>query len=172
MIYELGERRPQLDGDNFVAADASIIGSVHLQRGASVWFGAVLRGDNDQITVGENSNVQDGSILHTDPGFKLLIGGGCTIGHRVMLHGCIIGEGSLIGIGSVVLNGASIGRNCLVGAQSLITEGKRFPDNSLIMGSPAKVVRELTPQEVARIALSAQVYVQNAARFCSELKAL
>lgn len=170
MIYSLGERRPQLDGDNYVADNATLIGSVHLKRGASVWFNAVLRGDNDDLIIGENSNVQDGSVLHTDPGFKLSIGANCTIGHLVMLHGCSVGDGSLIGIGSVVLNGAQIGRNSIVGANSLVTENKSFPDSSLIMGSPAKVVRELTPEEAARAARSAQGYVLNAQRFARSLQ--
>lgn len=170
MIFSLAGRQPQLDGENYVADNARLIGAVHLQCGASVWYNAVLRGDNDELIVGENSNVQDGSILHTDPGFKLRIGANCTIGHMVMLHGCSIGDGSLIGIGSVILNGAQIGRNCLVGARSLITENKQFPDNSLIMGSPAQVVRELKPQEIARLAFTAQVYVQNAQRYREQLR--
>eukprot|EP00456_Euglypha_rotunda_P005647 TRINITY_DN10955_c0_g2_i2.p1 TRINITY_DN10955_c0_g2~~TRINITY_DN10955_c0_g2_i2.p1 ORF type:complete len:182 (-),score=40.56 TRINITY_DN10955_c0_g2_i2:70-615(-) len=157
MLYQLDHRRPELQGDNFVADNASLIGSVVLERGASVWFNAVLRGDNDELRIGEGSNVQDGSVLHTDPGLRLVIGKRCTIGHLVMLHGCEIGDGSLIGIKSVVLNRARIGKNCLVGANSLVTEGKQFPDGVMILGSPAKVVRELTPEEIAGLRRSAEV---------------
>lgn len=149
-----------------------MIGAVTLEHNASVWFNAVLRGDCDDILVGENSNVQDGSVLHTDPGVKLIIGRDCTIGHLVMLHGCEIGDNTLIGIGSVILNRVRIGKNCIVGANSLIPEGKSFPDNSLIVGSPAKVVREVSAQEAQFLKLQAQHYVQNAQRFRSKLKAL
>jgi carbonic anhydrase/acetyltransferase-like protein (isoleucine patch superfamily) len=148
-LYEIDGARPQADGDHWIAENAVIIGRVILRQNASVWFGAVLRGDNDPITVGENSNVQDGSVLHTDVGSPLTIGRDVTIGHMVMLHGCQIGDNSLIGIGSVVLNGAKIGRNCLIGANCLITEGKEIPDNSLVMGAPGKVVRTLTDEQAA-----------------------
>jgi carbonic anhydrase/acetyltransferase-like protein (isoleucine patch superfamily) len=148
-----------------VADNAVVIGSVLLENNASVWFNAVLRGDAELITVGENSNVQDGAVLHTDPGCPLVIGRNVTIGHKVMLHGCEIGDNSLIGINAVVLNRAKIGRNCLIGANALITEGKEIPDNSMVLGSPAKVVRQLTEQEVAGLALSARHYVENARRF-------
>src|ERR1700749_1141776 len=144
-IYELDGVRPETEGDHWIAENAVVLGRVILKRNASVWFGATLRGDNDPITVGENSNVQDNSVLHTDLGSPLTIGANVTVGHQVMLHGCTIGDGSLIGIGAVVLNGAKIGKNCLVGAGALITENKAFPDGSMILGSPAKVVRELSP---------------------------
>jgi carbonic anhydrase/acetyltransferase-like protein (isoleucine patch superfamily) len=170
VIFSLGERSPELVGDgHFIAGNASVIGNVRLQPNASVWFNCVLRGDNELIEVGEGSNVQDSCVLHTDPGFPLSIGKNVTVGHKVMLHGCRIGENSLIGIGSTILNGAIIGDNCLVGAHSLITEGKSFPDNSLILGSPAKVVRELSDEEIAGIRESAKHYVANAARFRSDL---
>lgn len=165
MIYALEKRTPKFNGETWVADNATVIGSVTLENNASVWFNCVLRGDVDDIVVGEGSNVQDGSVLHTDVGYKLVIGKDCTIGHKVMLHGCSIGDNTLIGINSVVLNGAKIGNNCIVGANSLVTEGKSFPDNSMIMGAPAKVVRELTPQQVQMITLSAQHYVANARRF-------
>lgn len=171
MIYTLGGRSPELVGDgHFVAANATVIGHVRLLPESSVWFNCVLRGDNEPIEVGRGSNVQDSCVLHTDPGFPLTIGAGVTVGHMVMLHGCTIGDNSLIGIGSTILNGASIGGNCLVGAHSLVTEGKSFPDRSLILGSPAKVVRELTEEEIAGMTVSARHYVANAARFRSELR--
>ena len=171
MIYTLGGRSPELVGDgHFVAANATVIGHVRLLPESSVWFNCVLRGDNEPIEVGRGSNVQDGCVLHTDPGFPLTIGAGVTVGHKVMLHGCTIGDNSLIGIGSTILNGASIGSNCLVGAHSLVTEGKSFPDGSLILGSPAKVVRELTEEEIDGMTVSARLYVANAARFRSELR--
>lgn len=169
MIYQLGDRRVIAEGEFFVADSADVMGSVLLKNNASVWFNAVVRGDNDQITIGENSNVQDGSVLHTDPGIPLTIGSNVTIGHMVMLHGCDIGDGSLIGIGSTILNGAKIGKGCLVGAHSLVTEKKEFPDNSMILGSPAKVVRTFTPEEAAAIALGAKAYVANGQRFAKQL---
>ena len=173
MIHRLGDREPVFEGSgHFVAANATIIGSVRLRSAASVWFNAVLRGDNDWLEVGERSNIQDGSILHTDPGIKLVIGREVTIGHRVMLHGCTIGDNSLIGIGSTVLNHARIGKNSLVGAHALVTEGKDFPDGSLIVGSPARVVRSLSDEEIAGISMSADVYVRNAQRFSDELQEL
>ena len=172
MIYTLEQRRPQFKGDYWIADNAIVIGSVILENDANIWFNCVLRGDNDDLTVGENTNVQDGSVLHTDPGLKLTIGRNCTIGHMVMLHGCDIGENTLIGIKSVILNRARIGKNCIVGANSLVTEGKSFPDGTLIVGSPAKVVRELSPQEIQIIGLQAQHYVQNAKRFKSKLQAM
>jgi carbonic anhydrase/acetyltransferase-like protein (isoleucine patch superfamily) len=171
MLYALDDRQPRLIGDgHFVANSAQLIGSVTLHAHASVWFGCVLRGDNDDLIVGEGSNVQDGSILHTDAGIKLVIGSHCTIGHQVMLHGCEIGEGSLIGIQSVVLNGARIGRHSLVGAGSLITEGKQFPDGVLLMGRPAKVVRELSATEIQTIRLMGEHYVANAQRYRQQLR--
>ena len=173
MIYTLGDRAPEFEGaGHFVADSASIIGSVRLKDKASIWFNCVLRGDNDWLVVGERSNIQDGSVLHTDPGIQLVIGDDVTVGHKVMLHGCEIGNNSLIGIGSTVLNGAKIGKNSLVGAHALITENKVFPDGSLILGAPASVVRELTDEEIALIRRSADVYVDNAERFNRSLKRL
>lgn len=173
MIYALGEHRPRLIGSgHWVAPDAQVIGRVELQESASVWFGAIIRGDMDTIRIGARSNIQDLSVLHTDAGIALDIGSDVTVGHRVMLHGCRVGDGSLIGIGSTVLNNAVIGAGCLVGAHSLVTEGKEFPDGSLIMGSPAKVVRMLSPDEQAMLAASAAHYVENARRFGAELTPL
>ena len=173
MMFGLGDRRPVLEGDGqFVAPNASVIGQVRLKAGASVWFGAVLRGDNDWIVVGENSNIQDGAILHTDPGIELVVGANVTVGHRAMLHGCRIGDNSLIGIGSTVLNNARIGSNCVVGAHALVTEGKSFPDGVLLLGSPAKIARELEAQELEMLKASAAVYVQQNARYRRELAAL
>lgn len=172
MIFTLGDRAPEFEGTgHFVADNATIIGSVRLRDGASVWFNCVLRGDNDWLVVGERSNIQDGSVLHTDEGIELIIGDGVTVGHKVMLHGCEIGDNSLIGIGSTILNGAKIGNNCVVGAHSLVTENKTFPDGSLILGAPAKVVRELSEEEIAHVRWSADVYVDNAERFNSDLRA-
>jgi len=160
MIYSLGDRRPNLEGGgHFIAPTATIIGSVTLKPGASIWFNAVLRGDNDLIEIGVNSNIQDGAVLHTDPGIELIVGDNVTVGHQVMLHGCTIGDNSLIGIGS----------NCIVGAHSLITEGKEFPDGVLILGSPAKVVRDLQAQELEFLKTAADVYVQNSQRFLKEM---
>jgi carbonic anhydrase/acetyltransferase-like protein (isoleucine patch superfamily) len=153
-----------------VAESAEVIGKVELHKDASVWPKVVIRGDNDLIQVGEGSNVQDASVLHTDPGYPLLIGKNVTVGHKVMLHGCNIGDGSLIGIGAVVLNGAKIGKGCLVGAGALVTEGKEFPDGSMIIGSPAKAVKELTPQQIAGINDIAGRYVKNAQRYIKTLK--
>jgi len=169
-IFRLAEAEPRIDPSAWVADSASVLGRVALAEGASVWYGAVLRGDNDWITVGRHSNVQDGSVLHTDHGFPLTLGEGVTVGHQVMLHGCTVGDGSLIGIQSVVLNGAKIGRNCLVGAGSLVTEGKEFPDGCLIVGSPAKVVRELSPEQIERLRFSAAHYVEQAVRHRSAVR--
>ena len=165
MLYELGGVAVKAEGDYWVADSATVVGNVLLKQDASVWFNAVVRGDNDLITIGEGSNVQDGSVLHTDPGFPLTIGAHVTIGHKVMLHGCHIGEGSLIGINAVVLNGAKIGKNCLIGANTLITEGKEIPDNSMVMGSPGKVVRKLSEEQAEGIRAGAAHYVENARRF-------
>ncbi len=171
MIHTLGEQSPELVGDgHFVAPNATIIGNVRLQPEASVWFNCVIRGDNELIEIGPGSNVQDGSVLHTDPGFPLMIGRGVTVGHKVMLHGCTIGDNSLIGIGSTVLNGARIGSNCLVGASALITEGKSFPDGTVILGTPAKVVRELSDEEIAGLKETASHYIENAARYLASLQ--
>lgn len=172
MIYTLDKRVPQFKGETWVADNATVIGSVTLENDASVWFNCVLRGDVDDIIIGEGTNVQDGAVLHTDVGIKLQIGRNCTIGHLVMLHGCSIGDNTLIGIKSLIMNRARIGNNCIVGANSLVTEGKTFPDNSLIMGAPAKVVRELTPQEIQMVTLSAQHYVANARHFKKNLRPL
>lgn len=173
MILALGEREPIIEGEgHFVAGNATVIGSVRLRAESSVWFNCVLRGDNDWIDIGERSNIQDNSVLHTDPGFELVVGNGVTVGHRVMLHGCRVGDNSLIGIGSTILNGATIGSNCVVGAHSLITENKAFPDGSLIMGSPAKVARPLSDDEIEILKHSADVYVANARRFNTELRVL
>jgi len=165
MIYRLDDQVPEFRGEYFVADNATLIGSVVLEHNASVWFNAVLRGDNASITVGENSNVQDGAVLHADPGFNLTIGKYVTVGHQVMLHGCDIGDNSLIGINTVVLNGAKIGKNCLIGANSLIAEGKEIPDGSLVMGSPGKVVRQLSPEQIEGLTQSASGYVNNAKRY-------
>ncbi|MDJ0708739.1 MAG: gamma carbonic anhydrase family protein [Woeseiaceae bacterium] len=171
MICALGEHAPEFEGGgHFIADNATIIGSVRLKDRASVWYNAVLRGDNDWLTIGACSNVQDGAVLHTDPGIELVVGNGVTIGHKVMLHGCTIGDNSLIGIGTTVLNNATIGNNCIVGAHALVTENKTFPDGSLILGSPAKVVRSLSDEEITQIGWSADVYVKNAARFKTELE--
>lgn len=173
-IYALGDSKPQLppQGEYWVAPSASVIGNVILHSNASVWFGAVLRGDNDPITVGPDSNIQDGSVLHTDMGSQLTLGRGVTVGHKAMLHGCEVGDYSLIGIGAVVLNGVKIGRNCIIGANALITEGKIIPDNSLVVGQPGKVVRERDPAHIAVLQMSAEHYVQNWKRFSAELRPL
>lgn len=173
-IYALGDSKPQLppQGEYWVAPSASVIGNVILNANASVWFGAVLRGDNDPITVGPDSNIQDGSVLHTDMGSPLTLGRGVTVGHKAMLHGCEVGDYSLIGIGAVVLNGVRIGRNCIIGANALITEGKIIPDNSLVVGQPGKVVRERDPAHIAVLQMSAEHYVQNWKRFAAELRPL
>lgn len=173
MMHVLGDRRPVLEGGgHYIAPTATLIGSVRLGDSASIWFNAVLRGDNDWLEIGARSNIQDGSVLHTDPGITLSVGRGFTVGHKVMLHGCTVGDNSLIGIGSTILNSARVGSNCIVGAHALITEGKGFPDGSLILGAPAKVVRSLSDDEIAAIGMSADVYVQNAKRFVSELRPL
>jgi carbonic anhydrase/acetyltransferase-like protein (isoleucine patch superfamily) len=173
-IYELGDFEPDLPpmGQYWVAPNAVVVGNVTLKVNASIWYGAVLRGDNDPITIGENSNIQDGSILHTDLGSPLSVGDGVTVGHLAMLHGCTIGDNALIGIGAVILNGARIGRNCLIGARALITEGKEIPDNSLVMGAPGKVVRQLDPAQIEGLKLSALHYVETWKRHARELKGI
>jgi carbonic anhydrase/acetyltransferase-like protein (isoleucine patch superfamily) len=170
-LFLLGDKRPQIDPSTWIAANATVIGDVRLAANASVWWNAVLRGDNDPIAIGENSNIQDGSVLHTDEGVPMNIGANVTVGHLVMLHGCTIGDGSLVGIGSIVLNRATIGRESIVGANTLIPEGKTYPDRVLIVGSPGKVVRELTDEEVARLRHSAAHYVDNARRYREQLAA-
>ena len=169
-IYELDGVAPRLHPSAYVADSAEVIGNVELAEGASVWFGAILRGDNDLMAIGKGSNVQDGSVLHSDPGYPLRLGENVTIGHMVMLHGCTIGDGTLVGIGAVVLNGAKIGRNCLVGAGALVTEGKEFPDNAMIVGAPAKAIKELSPEQAARMRHAAEHYVENSARYRRGLK--
>lgn len=169
--YSLGERRPLIGRDAWIAPNATVIGDVRLGDGASVWWNAVLRADNDVMAIGAATNIQDGSVLHVDPGAPLTLGARVTVGHLVMLHGCTVGDESLIGIKSVILNHARIGRHCLIGANSLIPEGKEIPDRSLVMGSPGKVVRELTDDEVARLKLAALGYVENARRYRAELAA-
>ncbi|MBN9249771.1 MAG: gamma carbonic anhydrase family protein [Mesorhizobium sp. 61-13] len=171
-IYAIDGVEPRFEDrdSNWVAPDATLIGNITLGRNVGIWFGTVVRGDNEEISIGEDSNVQEHTIMHTDPGFPLTIGKGCTIGHRAMLHGCTIGDNSLIGMGAIVLNGAKIGRNSLVGAGALVTEGKEFPDNSLIVGSPAKAIRALDDAAVERLRKSAAHYVANAKRFKAGLK--
>jgi carbonic anhydrase/acetyltransferase-like protein (isoleucine patch superfamily) len=169
-LYELDGVAPQLGTGAWVADSAEVIGNVQLGDNASIWFGAVLRGDNEKMTIGRNSNVQDMSMLHSDPGSPLTIGENVTIGHQVMLHGCTIGDNSLIGIQAVVLNNAKIGRNSIVGAGSVVTEGKEFPDNSLIFGSPAKVMRTISDEDAARLRHGSDHYVANAVRYAKGLK--
>ena len=172
MIYELGDISPDLpsDKDFWVAPDANIMGKVRLMIGTTVWFGATLRGDNELIQVGVGSNIQENCVLHTDLGFPLTIGKNCTIGHNSTLHGCTIGDQSLIGMGSIVLNGANIGDNCLIGARTLITEGKVIPDNSLVVGSPGKVVRQLSASEISGLLKSAKTYQNKISEFANNLK--
>jgi len=170
MLYRLGERIPELRGElHFIADNASVIGSVVLEENVSIWFNAVLRGDNETIHIGANSNVQDGAVLHTDPGSPLTIAANVSVGHQAALHGCSIGEGSLIGIKAVVLNHSVIGRNCLIGANTLVTEGKVIPDNSLVTGSPGKVVRTLSEDEIAAILANAAHYVELMAHYRTAL---
>jgi len=172
-VYDLGAASPALpeNDEYWIAPNAVVLGNVILKKNASIWFGAVLRGDNDPIIIGENSNVQDGSVLHTDTGSPLTIGANVTVGHKVMLHGCTIGDGSLVGIGAVVLNGAVIGRNCLIGAGALVTEGKVIPDNSMVLGSPGKVVREISEAQARMISVGCAHYVENWKRYRAGLKA-
>jgi len=170
MIYELGERKPVLEGDNFVAPNAAVIGSVTLKKGANVWWGVTIRGDNDAVTIGENVNVQDGSVIHTDLDIPVILGRNVSVGHMVMLHGCTIGENSLIGIGAIILNRAVIGKNCLIAAGALIPEGKHIPDGSLVMGVPGKVVRPMSDEDIADNAWIAEHYVERALAYRKELK--
>ncbi len=167
--YSLGARRPQIDPQSWIAPNATVIGDVRLARNASIWWNVTARGDNDPISIGENSNIQDNCVLHTDEGVPMTIGRNVTVGHLVMLHGCTVGDGSLIGIGSVLLNRVVIGRGSIVGANTLIPEGKEFPDHCLIVGSPGKIVRQLAPDEVARLQHSADHYVANWQRYLREL---
>jgi len=169
-LYELDGMAPQVAASAWVADSAQVMGNVSVGEDASVWFGTVVRGDCESIAIGAGSNVQDASVLHADVGKPLVIGERVTVGHQVMLHGCTIGDESLIGIGAIVLNGARIGKNCLVGAGSLVTEGKEFPDGSMILGSPAKAVRQLTPEQIEGLRQSAQHYIENARRFRGGLR--
>lgn len=169
-IYELNGDAPLIADSAWVADSAQVMGNVTLAADVSIWFGAVVRGDTETIRVGQRTNIQDLSVLHADVGMPLTVGDDVTVGHKVMLHGCTIGDGSLIGIGAIVLNGAKIGKGCLVGAGSLVTEGKEFPDGSMIMGTPAKVVRQLTPEQLQGLLQSAEHYVSNARRFRTGLK--
>ena len=171
-LYQIDEFKPAVAASAWVADSAQVIGKVTLGENSSVWFGVVVRGDNAPITVGAGSNIQDQSVLHTDHDKPLVIGENVTIGHQVMLHGCTIGDGSLIGIQAVVLNGAKIGKNCLVGAGSLVTEGKEFPDGSMIFGSPAKAVRQLSPEQIEGLKMSAESYIANSRRYKTGLKQL
>lgn len=171
-LYALADVSPQVDETAWVAPDANVIGNVMLAAKSSVWFGCTLRGDGELISVGTGSNVQENCVFHTDDGYPLSIGENCTIGHKVMLHGCIIGDNSLIGMGATVLNGAKIGKNCLIGAGALITENKVIPDGSLVMGAPGKVIRELDAAAIQGLTLSAKHYQQNAARFGRDLKVI
>lgn len=170
--YQLDDIAPHFDepGSNWIAPDAVLIGNVRVGRDAGIWFGAVIRGDNEPIVIGESTNIQEHTVMHTDMGFPLAVGKGCTVGHRAMLHGCTVGDNSLIGMGAIVLNGAKIGKNSLVGAAALVTEGKEFPDNSLIVGSPAKAIRTLDDKAIEMLRWSASHYVDNAKRFMAELK--
>ena len=173
MLYTLAGRTPELRGENhFIAPNASVIGSVILENNVSIWFNAVIRGDNELICIGANCNIQDGAVLHTDPGAPLTIGNQVTVGHLAMLHGCTIGGGSLIGIHSTILNHAVIGRNCLVGANTLITEGKVIPDNALVVGSPGKVLRSLRVEEIAALHANAMRYTENVIRYATSLVSL
>lgn len=169
-VFKLGDKAPDIDKTAWVAPTAAVMGNVTLAKNSSVWFGAVLRGDNENILIGPRSNVQDNSVLHTDPGFPLVLGEGVIIGHQVMLHGCTIGDNSLIGIGATVLNGVKIGKNCLIGAHALITEGKVIPDNSMVIGAPGKVIKTLTENQIAMLKMNAEVYVKNAERFANDLE--
>jgi len=173
-IYRLGDRAPKLPAptDFWMAPDAQVIGDVEIGVDVGIWFGAVLRGDNDPILIGAGTNIQDGAMVHTDIGFGVVIGNGCTIGHHAIIHGCHIGSNSLIGMGATVLNGARIGDNCLVGANALVTEGKVFPDNCLIVGSPARIVRKLDAGAIAGLRHSAENYVMNWRRFAQDLQPL
>ena len=165
MIYDLKKNVPEISSDSWVAPNAIIIGKVKLEKNSSIWFNAVLRGDIEKIVIGEDSNIQDGSVLHTDPGCPLTVGKGVTVGHMVMLHGCEISDDTLIGIGSIILNKAKIGKNCIIGANTLVTENKVIPDNSLVLGSPGKVIRKVTDDEIKVICENAKHYVENSKRY-------
>lgn len=173
MLYQLGAERPQLQGaGHFIAPNAAVIGRVVMEANSSVWFSCVLRGDVETIHVGSGANIQDGTVIHADPGYPVHIGANVTVGHNAMLHGCSVGDGSLVGIGAVVLNGARLGRNCLIGAGALVTEGTEIPDGALVLGSPGRVRRTLSAEQQAALAHNADHYIGNAARFLRELEAL
>ena len=171
-VYEVQGKQPQIDASAWIADSAEVMGEVRIGPDASIWFGCVVRGDTARIDIGEGSNIQDLSVLHADRGVPLTVGRHATVGHKVMLHGCTIGDETMIGMGAIVLNGARIGKNCLVGAGSLVTEGKTFPDGSMILGAPAKVVRPLTPEEIEKLRLSARHYARSARQFRATLKKL
>lgn len=171
-VYSLDDQTPELADDVWVADTASVVGNVRLEEGASVWFGTVIRGDNEQIKIGKNSNIQDNSVLHSDLGSPLTIGENVTVGHQAMLHGCTIGNNTLVGIGATILNGTTIGKNCLIGAHALITENKVIPDNSVVMGAPGRVIKQVPPAQESMLKASADYYVQNAKRFKNGLNAL
>lgn len=171
-LYQLQTRKPDIEEPEscFIAPDASVIGHVSIKRDVSIWFGAVLRGDNEPITISAGSNIQENVVMHTDPGFPLMIGKGCTIGHKAMLHGCAIGDNTLIGMGATILNGATIGQNCLVGAHTLVPEGKTYPDNTLIIGTPGKVARTLSEENIKALKASAQTYIDKISIYRDGLK--
>lgn len=171
-LYALGDKTPETPGEEqyWIAPDAHVIGDVRLGENVGIWFGAVLRGDNEPILIGASTNIQEGTMVHVDPGFPVTIGEGCTIGHHAIIHGCTIGDNSLVGMGATILNGAKIGRNCLVGANALVTEGKEFPDNSLIVGAPARVIRTLDENAASGLRKSAESYVRNWKRFARDLR--
>ncbi len=171
-VYALGDTRPEIAEDSWIAPDANVIGHVIVGAGVGIWFGATLRGDNEPVTVGEGTNIQENCVCHTDMGFPLTIGRDCTIGHKAMLHGCTIGDETLIGMGATILNGARIGKNCLIGAGALVTEGKVIPDGSLVMGAPGKVVRELDEKAIEGLRASARGYRDNMRRFRRDLNPL
>ncbi|MBU1235291.1 MAG: gamma carbonic anhydrase family protein [Gammaproteobacteria bacterium] len=168
-VFAIGDKHPQIADSVWIAPNATVIGDVRLGHNVSIWWNAVLRGDNDPISIGENTNIQDGSVLHTDIGVPLVIAANVTVGHMVMLHGCAIGEGSLIGIGAIVLNNAVVGRECLIGAGSLIPEGKVIPERSLVMGSPGRIIRQLTDEDIVRMRASAEHYVEHLQHYSSQL---
>ncbi len=171
-VYALGSHTPNIHPQSWIAPNAAVIGQVHLERNASIWWNCTLRGDTDLLVVGENTNIQDGSVLHTDPGLELHIGRDVTIGHRVIAHGCVIGDGCLIGMGATLLNRSVIGKHCLIGANALIPEGKVIPERSLVVGAPGRIVRQLTDEELARMARGAHHYVENWQRYQQELRQL
>jgi carbonic anhydrase/acetyltransferase-like protein (isoleucine patch superfamily) len=172
MLFSLDERVPDLPASCYVAPTAAVIGDVHLGDQASIWFNAVIRGDTGPLRIGARSNIQDNSVIHTDEGIPFVVGRGVTVGHSCVLHGCVIGDNSLIGMGTTVLNAASIGRNCIIGANSLVTQGTRIPDNSLALGSPCKFIRELTDAEIEKNRINSQIYVDRAAQYLKQLHPL